>query len=78
MSFDLQPQPWPFFAATSACLLYGLWPALKPEHFRRTCLRYTPDRWRAFGAPADIVQLGGIVVVVMCGFALMVGIASRL
>jgi hypothetical protein len=75
-ALDLEPVPWPFIVMMAAFLLYGLWPAVRPDHFRQTCLRYT--RWPRVAAPADMIQLGAIVWVVMCVFGLVVGIASRL
>ena len=76
-ALDLQPMPWTFFAAVAAALCYGLWPVLRAEHFRQTCLRYTPPWLRPFAAPTEVIRVGGILWVLMCAFALVLGIASR-
>jgi hypothetical protein len=39
-----EPMPWPMLVVWLAFWLYGLWPALYPEYFRKVNLRYTP-RW---------------------------------
>jgi hypothetical protein len=78
-ALDLQPLPWTAMAASAAFLLYGLWPALKPEHFRETGLRYTkPQALKAFVMPARFIRIIGILWVLMCGLVLVLGIAARL
>ncbi len=77
-ALDLQPLPWALITVDAAFLLYGLWPALRPEHFRQACLRNMRPGLRRFAAPAELVRLFAVVWVLICGFALVLGIASRL
>jgi hypothetical protein len=78
-ALDLQPLPWSAMAVFAIFLLYGLWPALKPEHFRQTSLRYVrPRAVEPFVMPTDLIRIFGVIWVLMCGFALFLGLAARL
>ena len=74
----IQPLPWSFIALAAAFFSYGLWPALKPEHFREACLRYTRPRLRPFTAPTEVIRVFGIIFVLICGFIVVLGLVSRL
>lgn len=78
-ALDLQPLPWTAMAVVAAFLLYGLWPALKPDHFRETALRYMSRKvLRPFAMPTEFIRVIGILFVLICGLILAVGIAARL
>jgi hypothetical protein len=78
-ALDQQPLPWPFMATCAAFLLYGLWPALKPEHFRQACIRNVHRHWLVkFILPAGVIRVFAVIWVLLCWFALLVGIAARL
>jgi hypothetical protein len=76
-ALDLQPLPWPFMAVIAGFLLYGLWPAVKPEHFRETCVRNMPPRLQRFAYPAEVIRAFGIIWVLMCALMLLLGVAAR-
>ena len=78
-ALDLTPLPWSFIAVDAAFLLYGLWPALKPEHFRQTGLGHMrPRALESSVMPAELIRVFAVTWVLMCGFGLVLGIASRL
>jgi len=77
-TLDLQPLPWPDMAVTAAFLLYGLWPAVKPHHFREACMRHTRPRLQRFATPPEVIRVFAVVWVLMCGVVLVLGIAARL
>ena len=76
-ALDLQPMPWSFMAFLAAFFAYGIWPALRPEHFREECLRNMRPWLRPFAAPVEMIRVLANIWLVMCGFALVLGIASR-
>ena len=75
-----EPMPWPLLLAFGLFWLYGLWPALKPDHFRQTAVRNFRPRsmGETLSPPSSVVQLFGIVWLILTGFAFVAGIWSRI
>jgi hypothetical protein len=72
------PMPWPMLVAVIAFWLYGFWPALYPEHFRRKGVQYAPRPLRPHIYPAGIIRICGVLWLMMMGVMLLAGIYSRL
>jgi len=76
----MQPEsmPWPMLVTAGAFWLYGLRPALYPEHFRGTSLRYTPHSLKPYVYSAGIIRAFGVLWLIITGVMLVAGIYSRL
>ena len=77
---DSETMPWPLVTAFGLFFLYGLWPALKPDHFRRLGLMYARPRSLAetLAPPAGWIRIFGILWLIISGFIFAVGLWSRL
>ena len=70
-----QPMPWPMLLMFALLWLYGLWPALKPEHFRQTCVQYMrPRSLEAYAASEGLIRVLGTIWLIMTGVAIAFGV----
>lgn len=74
----MQPMPWPMIVGLLAFCLYGLWPALYPEHFRSVNLRYTPRWAESYVLPEGAIRAFAILWFILAGLGFMAGVYSRL
>jgi hypothetical protein len=73
-----EPMPWSMLLMFAMFWLYGLWPALRPEHFRQTCVRYMrPRSLEKYAASAGQIRVFGIIFVILAGVTLVSGVYSR-
>ena len=50
--------PWPMLLMFALFWVYGLWPTLKPEHFRQTCIRgHAPRSLEPYAASAEQIRV---------------------
>ncbi len=69
--------PWPMLVGWLAFWLYGLWPALHPEHFRKVSLRYTPRWAEPYVWSESAIRAFAILWLLLTAVGFVAGVYSR-
>jgi len=73
-----QSMPWPMLLMFALLWLYGLWPVLRPEHFRQTCVQCTRPRFlEAYAASEGLIRVLATIWLILTGVAIASGVYSR-